>query len=71
MKKFQGTYASVRLAEYQKDPESKKMRLACKILDTDTVPKDFLYNFFPRELQILTKIVNPHIIQVILIYSQP
>ncbi|CAG9841047.1 unnamed protein product [Diabrotica balteata] len=40
------------------------MRLACKIFDKEKAPKDFLEKFFPRELEILTKIENQHIIQV-------
>lgn len=40
------------------------MRLACKIFDKEKAPHDFLDKFFPRELEILTKIENPHIIQV-------
>lgn len=40
------------------------MRLACKIFDKEKAPRDFLDKFFPRELEILTKIENPHIIQV-------
>lgn len=40
------------------------MRLACKIFDKEKAPNDFLDKFFPRELEILTKIENPHIIQV-------
>lgn len=40
------------------------MRLACKIFDKEKAPPDFLEKFFPRELEILTKVENPHIIQV-------
>lgn len=59
----QGSYASVHLADYV-DQSSKKLRLACKIFDKEKAPHDFLEKFFPRELDILTKIENPHIIQV-------
>ncbi|XP_075221414.1 testis-specific serine/threonine kinase [Lycorma delicatula] len=59
----QGSYASVHLADYI-DQSSKKLRLACKIFDKEKAPHDFLEKFFPRELDILTKIENPHIIQV-------
>ncbi|KAI4495414.1 hypothetical protein M0802_008628 [Mischocyttarus mexicanus] len=60
----QGSYATVHLAEYVDGTSSKKMRLACKIFDKEKAPPDFLEKFFPRELEILTKIENPHIIQV-------
>ncbi|XP_047345359.1 testis-specific serine/threonine-protein kinase 1 [Vespa velutina] len=60
----QGSYATVHLAEYVDGANSKKMRLACKIFDKEKAPPDFLEKFFPRELEILTKIENPHIIQV-------
>nr|CAD7588021.1 unnamed protein product [Timema genevievae] len=60
----QGSYATVHLSDYVDGTTSKKMRLACKIFDKEKAPKDFLERFFPRELEILTKIENPHIIQV-------
>lgn len=60
-----GSYASVHLADYVDSTSGpKKMRLACKIFDKEKAPRDFLDKFFPRELEILTKIENPHIIQV-------
>lgn len=60
----QGSYATVHLAEYVDGPNPRKMRLACKIFDKEKAPRDFLDKFFPRELDILTKIENPNIIQV-------
>ncbi|XP_078033887.1 testis-specific serine/threonine kinase [Augochlora pura] len=60
----QGSYATVHLAEYVDGTSSKKLRLACKIFDKEKAPEDFLNKFFPRELEILTKIENPHLIQV-------
>ncbi|KAK5647657.1 hypothetical protein RI129_002549 [Pyrocoelia pectoralis] len=61
----QGSYATVHLADYvDGNSTSKRMRLACKIFDKEKAPTDFLEKFFPRELEILTKIENPHIIQV-------
>lgn len=60
----QGSYATVHIADY-KDPNTEKhQRLACKIFDRDKAPQDFLEKFFPRELEILTKLENPHVIQV-------
>lgn len=60
----QGSYATVHLADYVDTSGPKKMNLACKIFDKEKAPRDFLDKFFPRELEILTKIENPHIIQV-------
>ncbi|KAJ8672971.1 hypothetical protein QAD02_004232 [Eretmocerus hayati] len=60
----QGTHATVHLAEFIDGTNSKKVRLACKIFDKKKAPNNFLNTFFPRELEILTKIENPHIIQV-------
>ncbi|XP_034231688.1 testis-specific serine/threonine-protein kinase 1-like [Thrips palmi] len=60
----QGTYATVHAAEYVDAAANRKLRLACKVFDKDKAPRDFLDKFFPRELEILTKIENPHIIQV-------
>jgi len=58
----QGSYATVHLAEYTEG--GRRVKLACKIFDKERAPKDFLDKFFPRELDILTRIENPHIIQV-------
>lgn len=58
----QGSYATVHLAEYSEN--NRRVKLACKIFDKERAPKDFLDKFFPRELDILTRIENPHIIQV-------
>ncbi|XP_071453559.1 testis-specific serine/threonine-protein kinase 3 [Hetaerina americana] len=60
----QGSYATVHLAEYIDGTNLKKTRLACKIFDKEKAPHDFLEKFFPRELQIITRIENPNIIQV-------
>ncbi|KAK6635270.1 hypothetical protein RUM43_007849 [Polyplax serrata] len=60
----QGSYATVHVADYVDENSKRKMRLACKIFDKEKAPKDFLEKFFPRELDILTKIENPHVIQV-------
>jgi serine kinase len=58
----QGSYATVHLAEYSEG--GRRVKLACKIFDKERAPKDFLDKFFPRELDILTRIENAHIIQV-------
>jgi len=60
----QGSYASVHLADYQDPVSHRRHQLACKIFDKDKAPQDFLDKFFPREIEILTKLENPHVIQV-------
>lgn len=60
----QGSYALVHLADYKDPNTNRNQRLACKIFDKSKAPQDFLDRFFPRELDILTKLENPHIIQV-------
>lgn len=60
----QGSYATVHLADYFDPITQKRQRLACKIFDKKRAPQDFLEKFFPRELEILTKLENPHVIQV-------
>lgn len=58
-----GSYATVITAQYL-DDTNKKINLACKIVDKGKAPADFLDKFFPRELDIITKIEHPYIIQI-------
>lgn len=58
-----GSYASVVSAQY-KDDQNKRINLACKIVDREKAPIDFLENFFPRELSIITEIEHPNIIPI-------
>ncbi|KAF7992209.1 hypothetical protein HCN44_001534 [Aphidius gifuensis] len=60
----EGSYATVHQAEYYCNDRSKKIQLACKIYDKEKAPFDYVEKFFPRELEILTKVENPFIIQV-------
>lgn len=57
-----GSYATVMTAQYT-DDTTKKIKLACKIVNKTKAPSDFLDKFFPRELDIITKIEYPFIIQ--------
>lgn len=59
-----GSYGNVVTAKYQ-DPNSEdSIDLACKYVNKDKAPKDFLDKFFPREIKVLTKITHPHIIKI-------
>ncbi|KAI4463770.1 serine/threonine kinase [Holotrichia oblita] len=60
----QGTYATVYLVEYKNSPDSKEIKLACKAMDVSRMAREFVLKFLPRELDILSKISHPHIIQI-------
>lgn len=66
----EGSYASVHTANYVHRNKTKVKRIACKILDKERASRDFLEHFFPRELDVLTKVESPYIIQVYSIYER-
>lgn len=57
-----GSYATVYLADFSGSTNCQL--LACRVFDTERAPADFLQNFFHKEIDILTKIRNAHIVQV-------
>lgn len=59
-----GSYASVIKAKYLDQATGTSQELACKYIDKKKAPVDFLEKFFPRELEILTRICHPNIIRV-------
>uniref|UniRef100_A0A1I8PN93 Protein kinase domain-containing protein n=1 Tax=Stomoxys calcitrans TaxID=35570 RepID=A0A1I8PN93_STOCA len=59
----EGSYATVATAGYATD-KGRGLQLACKIVDKTKAPSDFVNKFFPRELEILTKIDHPNIVQI-------
>lgn len=60
----EGSYATVITASYTDDAAGKDVELACKVIDKSKAPSDFVHKFFPRELDILTKLDHPNIIQI-------
>lgn len=57
-----GTYGTVFLTEYT-DPESNNTKhLACKIIDKEKAPKEYINKFLPRELEIMTQVNHPYIV---------
>lgn len=59
-----GSYATVYLADFRPIGSTNYQPLACRVFDKERAPGDFLENFFSKEMDILTKIHNPHIVQV-------
>lgn len=57
-----GSYATVMSAEYRDN--DKRFPLACKVVDKSRAPTDFRAKFLPRELEIITKLEHPNIIQI-------
>ncbi|XP_075210387.1 testis-specific serine/threonine-protein kinase 3-like [Lycorma delicatula] len=67
-----GTYAKVWLVKYSNtDGNTKKdnLLLACKVIDNEKSPRTFTRKFLPREIDILSKVKHPHLIQLHSIYQ--
>lgn len=60
----EGSYGNVMQSSYT-DPMSGQVKnYACKTVNKLKAPKDFLQKFFPREIDILTKVEHPNIIGI-------
>lgn len=59
----EGTYSKVKSALWQKPGEKQPMKVALKIINRKTAPKDFLEKFLPRELEVLQNLNHVHIIR--------
>lgn len=59
-----GSYGEVLRAQYTEPDTGETKDLACKYVDRNRAPKDFLEKFFPREIEILTKVSHPNIVGV-------
>jgi testis-specific serine kinase len=59
-----GSYGNVVVVRYQDKLKQRDLTLACKCVDKNKAPKDFLIKFFPREIEILRKISHPYIISI-------
>lgn len=59
----EGTYSKVKSAIWQKSGEKSSLKVALKIINTKTAPKDFLDKFLPRELDIIQILNHKHIVR--------
>ncbi|CBY23229.1 unnamed protein product [Oikopleura dioica] len=61
----EGTYSKVKHCTWTKPGETppEKKKIAIKIINKKTAPKDFLEKFLPRELEILRKVHHPNVVQ--------
>lgn len=59
----EGTYSKVKSAVWQKPGEKHPFKVALKIINRKTAPKDFLEKFLPRELEVLQQINHKYIIR--------
>lgn len=65
------TYPQVYLAEYRNPNKNDKLSiLACKVIDTNTAPKDFVKKFLPREIEMLIKLNHPHLVHTHSIFQR-
>lgn len=61
----------VYLAEYRNPNKTDKLSvLACKVIDTNTAPKDFVKKFLPREIEMLIKLSHPHLVHTHSIFQR-
>ena len=59
----EGTYSKVKSAVWQRPGDKQPMKVAIKIINKRTAPKDFLEKFLPRELDILQILNHRNIVR--------
>ena len=60
----EGTYSKVKHATWQKPGEPAPVKVALKIINKKTAPKDFLEKFLPREIEIMKQAKHPNLIRL-------
>ncbi|KAF6200843.1 hypothetical protein GE061_005290 [Apolygus lucorum] len=65
-----GSYANVYIAHYTDPVNRKKLDLACKLCDRSAAPPDVVKKFLPREIEVLTTLNHPYVIQLHSILQQ-
>lgn len=59
----EGTYSKVKQASWNKE-DGCTSKVALKIINKKTAPKDFLEKFLPREIEVMKKIKHPNLIRM-------
>jgi len=59
----EGTYSKVKQASWNKE-EGCTLKIALKIINKKTAPKDFLEKFLPREMEVMKQIKHPNLIRL-------
>lgn len=65
-----GSYANVYIAHYTDPSTRKRLDLACKLCDRSAAPPDVVKKFLPREIEVLTTLNHPYVIQLHSILQQ-
>lgn len=60
----EGTYSKVKHATWQKPGETAQVKVALKIINKKTAPKDFLDKFLPREIDVMKKVKHQNLIRL-------
>lgn len=59
----EGTYSKVKQATWNREGQTTS-KVALKIINKKTAPKDFLDKFLPREMEVMKKIKHPNLIRL-------
>lgn len=59
-----GSYGYVVKASFLDESTGEEEKLACKFVDKKKAQKDFLEKFFPREIEVLTKVRHQNIVSI-------
>jgi len=60
----EGTYSKVKHATWTRAEDKAPIKVALKIINKKTAPKDFLEKFLPREIEVMKKVKHPNLIHL-------
>ena len=59
----EGTYSKVKHASWTRPQDSITVKVALKVINKKTAPRDFLEKFLPREIEVMKKLKHPNLIR--------